>query len=200
MRRHAIFGIFIVLMVIFSGCTMTGISLSNTSSSPTASPSSTFGPEPNWGKPTKTTGCQANGALQDQACTPGDIISDATTQKICTPGYASSVRKVTQSTKDQVFADYGITTHKSGQYEVDHLVSLELGGSNDISNLWPEPATPKPGFHEKDHVENYLHNQVCNGSIPLHQAQIEIATNWLAVYHTMPGSHTNVTNQGSAQP
>ena len=188
MRRLSIFGILIVLMVIFSGCTITSGSQSNTSSSPSASPSSTFGPEPNWGKPTKTTGCQANGALQDQACTPGDIIPDATKDKICAPGYAGSVRNVTQSTKDQVYAAYGVTTHTSGQYEVDHLVSLELGGSNDISNLWPEPATPKPGFHEKDRVENYMHDQVCNGNIPLRQAQIEIATNWLAVYNSMPGA------------
>ena len=58
--------------------------------------------------------------------------------------------------------EYGITSHAPGQYEVDHLVSLELGGSNDIANLWPELASPKPGFHEKDKVENYLHAQVCS--------------------------------------
>ena len=50
-------------------------------------------------------------------------------------------------------------------------------------NLWPEAATPKPGFHEKDKVENYLHDQVCDGKITLKEAQIEIATNWLNVYH-----------------
>lgn len=60
------------------------------------------------------------------------------------------------------------------------------GGSNNIANLWPEAASPKPGFHEKDQIENYLHDQVCSGAIPLKQAQIEIATNWLAVYNRMP--------------
>lgn len=200
MRRLTILGIIVLLMVIFSGCTTTGISLSTTNSSPTASSSSTFGPEPNWGKPTKTTGCQVNGALQDQTCTPGDIIPDATTDKICVSGYASSVRNVPQSEKNQVYANYGITTHKSGQYEVDHLVSLELGGSNDISNLWPEAASPKPGFHEKDSVENYLHDQVCNGSIPLRQAQIEIATNWLAVYQSMSGSNSNTNGNDQGSP
>jgi len=194
MKRLSIFGVLMLLMVVFSACaTPSGLQLS-TSSSPSAnpsssvSPSSTFGSEPNWGKPTKTTGCQANGALQDQACTPGDIIPDATKDKICVSGYAGTVRNVTQSTKNQVFAEYGVVTHTASQYEVDHLVSLELGGSNDISNLWPEPASPKPGFHEKDRVENYLHSQVCNGSIDLRQAQIEIATNWLAVYNSMPSS------------
>ena len=65
-------------------------------------------------------------------------------------------------------------------------MSLELGGSNEIANLWPEAANPRPGFHEKDQVENYLHGQVCSGAIPLDQAQVQIATNWLAVYEQMP--------------
>src|SRR5215472_3472344 len=118
MRRLSIFGIIIVvLMVIFSACSTMISSQPSTSSSPSARPSSTFGPEPNWGKPTKTTGCQVNGALQDQACTPGDIIPDATKDKICVPGYAGSVRNVPQSTKNQVFAEYGVTSHPSGQYE-----------------------------------------------------------------------------------
>ncbi len=64
-------------------------------------------------------------------------------------------------------------------------MSLELGGSNDISNLWPEPANPQPGFHEKDKIENYLHAQVCSGAISLQEAQREIATNWYAVYQRM---------------
>jgi hypothetical protein len=138
-----------------------------------------------WGKQTKTSGCLVNGALSDQACTPGDIFPDATTDKICQSGYASSVRNVPESEKNKVYAEYGIASHTPGQYEVDHLVSLELGGSNDISNLWPEAASPKPGFHEKDKVENYLHDQVCAGKISLQDAQLQIATNWLDIYNNM---------------
>lgn len=138
-----------------------------------------------FGVQTKTSGCQAQGGLPDSACTPGAIIASATKDQICQSGYASSVRNVPQSEKDQVYAEYGIASHYAGQYEVDHLVSLELGGSNDIANLWPEAASPTPGFHEKDKVENYLHDQMCNGSISLQQAQIEIATNWLQVYQQM---------------
>ena len=87
----------------------------------------------------------------------------------------------------KVYASYGIQSHTAGQYEVDHFVSLELGGSNDISNLWPEAASPQPGFHEKDRVENYLHDQVCNGQMTLQEVQRQIATNWLEVYAQMPG-------------
>ncbi|MBV9689592.1 MAG: HNH endonuclease [Ktedonobacteraceae bacterium] len=144
------------------------------------------GTEPKWGVQTKTSGCVAHGGLADSACTPGALLASGTKDAICRSGYASSVRNVPTSEKDQVYVEYGISHHTPGEYEVDHLVSLELGGSNDIANLWPEAASPKPGFHEKDKVENYLHDQVCANAISLREAQIEIATNWLAVYNRMP--------------
>ena len=173
-----VLGGLLIFSAAFGGCTL-----------PTPSSSSSTTPAsgtPNWGVQAKTSGCKANGALQDAACTPGAILPKVTKSQVCTSGYATSVRNVPQSEKNQVYAEYGITSHKAGQYEVDHLVSLELGGSNDISNLWPELASPKPGFHEKDKVENYLNDQVCSGAITLQQAQVEIATNWLAVYQSMP--------------
>jgi len=138
------------------------------------------------GNQTKTTDCIPQNGLQDTACSPGAIFPEATKDQICTPGYSKSVRNVPVEEKNQVYAEYGITSHKTGQYEVDHLISLELGGSNDISNLWPEAAEPRPGFHEKDQVENYLHNQVCSGKISLQEAQQQIAKNWLDIYHQIP--------------
>jgi hypothetical protein len=134
---------------------------------------------------TKTSGCVVNGALPDRACTPGAAFTGVTKAQVCVLGYSRRVRNVSSSTKRQVFLEYGIRSHGRGQYEVDHLVSLELGGSNSIANLWPEAASPQPGFHQKDMVENYLHGQLCSGHISLQQAQREISTNWLAVYHAM---------------
>src|SRR5882762_7718456 len=133
---------------------------------------------------TKITSCVAVSAIEDKACTPGAVIASATKAQICKPGYSSSVRNVPESEKNQVYAEYGIATHTTGQYEVDHLISLELGGSNDVANLWPELADPTPGFHQKDQVENYLHKQVCDGKLSLKQAQQKIATDWLQVYET----------------
>lgn len=135
------------------------------------------------GQRTKTSGCMVSGALEDTACTPGAIIPTATKDQICVSGYSKSVRNVTTDEKHQVYEEYGIATHTHGQYEIDHLVSLELGGSNDIANLWPEAADPSPGFHQKDSLENTLHAEVCNATITLQQAQQEIATNWLSIYN-----------------
>jgi len=62
---------------------------------------------------------------------------------------------------------------------------LELGGDNVIENIWAEPASPKPGSREKDHVEDYLHKQVCSGAMTLDEAQRIIATDWLSVWKKM---------------
>lgn len=115
------------------------------------------------------------------ALTPGDIFPGVTAKEVCTPGYASSVRAVTSEEKAQVFKRYGIKD-EPGKYEVDHFVSLELGGSNALTNLWPEPYEPRPGAHEKDKVEDYLHAQVCKGAMTLPQAQDAIKKDWYAVY------------------
>ena len=138
------------------------------------------------GQRTKTSGCAAHAALPDADCTPGAIFADVTKDQICVAGYSSGVRNVPDSEKNQVYAEYGIASHTTGEYEVDHLISLELGGSNDIANLWPEAAEPRPGFHEKDKVENYLHKQVCDGAMSLADAQAIISSDWLSVYNQMP--------------
>ena len=95
--------------------------------------------------------------------------------EICQQGYSATVRNVSEETKQQVYREYGIYQHKTGEYEVDHIIPLEIGGSNDISNLFPEAASPKPGFHEKDQVENYLRVQVCGHKMDLKQAQAALA-------------------------
>ncbi len=154
-----------------------------TSAPQTASPSAT---PLTLGQRTKTSGCIAVNGLEDKDCTPGAIIDGVTKDQICIPGYSKSVRNVPESEKNQVYMEYGISSRTTGEYEVDHLISLELGGSNDISNLWPELAQPTPGFHEKDKVENYLHAQVCAGKISLQEVQLKIANNWEEVYKTLP--------------
>ncbi len=119
--------------------------------------------------------------LPDPSLTPGDRL-DVTTNDICVSGYSSKVRDVPQSVKDQVYAEYGITSHAPGSYEVDHLISLELGGSNSIKNLWPEPYFGDLNAHIKDKLENKLHDLVCSGQVDLATAQYEISTDWIAAY------------------
>ena len=126
--------------------------------------------------------CHVRGALPDPACTPGATFGDATEHDVCTPGWAGRHRNVSSATKRRVYASYGIAHHGRGEYEVDHLVSLELGGSNTAANLFPEAASPRPGFHEKDRLEHRLHRLVCDGTVGLAAAQQMIRSDWLRAY------------------
>jgi hypothetical protein len=131
----------------------------------------------------KRSGCRTRGPLPDRACTPGARFTRVTRRQVCRPGYARSVRNVSSSTKDAVYRAYGLRRHFDGANgEVDHLVSLELGGSNARANLFPEAAAPRPGSHEKDRLENALHREVCDGRISLKRAQRLIAGDWVAAY------------------
>ena len=80
------------------------------------------------------------------------------------------MRNVPTSIKNRVYLNYGIRRHKPRAYEVDHLISLELGGSNSIKNLWPEK---QPGATDKDKIENRLHRDVCDGLMTLREADSE---------------------------
>jgi hypothetical protein len=124
----------------------------------------------------------------DPKLTPGDVFESATKEIVCKKGYTTEVRNVSVETKRQVYWSYGLTYPKNpGDYEVDHFVPLSLGGSNDVTNLWPEPGDPKPGYHEKDEVEYYLYKQVCSGKIPLKEAQNDIKNDWYQVYLEIRG-------------
>lgn len=128
--------------------------------------------------------CHAQNGLPDPACTPGAVMT-RDLHVICGTS-TSGRRNVTEGQKRRVRIAYGASQHPPvGSFEIDHLVSLELGGSNSVLNLWPEPAAPKPGFHEKDQVENELHREVCAGTLSLDSAVHVIATNWLAVYRRL---------------
>jgi hypothetical protein len=95
------------------------------------------------------------------------------------------VRNVPIAVKRQVYASYGIRTHEPGEYEIDHLVSLELGGSNSTRNLWPQSYRTSPwNARVKDALENELHRRVCAGTLDLTTAQRIIAQNWVMGYRT----------------
>ena len=131
---------------------------------------------------TATAAIAAQPILPNPRMTPGAVLP-VTTSDFCTPGYSKLVRAVPERVKRQVYVEYGITHHARGEFEVDHLISLELGGSNSIKNLWPESYKTNPwNAHVKDALEDRLHAMVCRGELPLATAQHEIATDWIAAY------------------
>lgn len=120
-------------------------------------------------------GCTARGLLPDPACTPGAM---ALVERAAVCGSSSrSRRHVSSLTRRLVLVSYGVAPADAHLYELDHLVPLELGGSNDPDNLWPEPIEQA---RLKDHAENAARRRVC-GLRPtetLTQAQQGFATDW----------------------
>jgi hypothetical protein len=141
--------------------------------------------------------------LPDPAKTPGATLP-VTAADICVPGYSKKVRNVPIAVKRMAYEEYGIQSHEPGEYEVDHLISLELGGSNSLKNLWPESFRTHPwNAHVKDALENELHRRVCAGTMDLATAQRVIASNWVIGYrnyvHPNPPSATTPRTKRNRQ-
>ncbi|MGD0715339.1 MAG: DUF3761 domain-containing protein [Gaiellaceae bacterium] len=138
---------------------------------------------------TRTSGCKL-GAEPDRRCSPGAYYSKLSRAVLCSASFrTSSIRNVPESEKHQVESEYRMTPQAYGsRLEIDHIVSLELGGSNDIANLFPERADANPGYHVKDKLENRLHDLVCTGRIGLRSAQERIAGDWEALYREVFGA------------
>lgn len=128
--------------------------------------------------------------------TPGSLnpaVTQANIQTtICKSGFTATIRppvSYTNKLKKQELAG----TYKSfvaiygsdlGNYELDHLISLQLGGNpTDVANLWMEPYTGN-NARKKDVVETALKRLVCSGKITLAVAQKAISTNWATAYNT----------------
>jgi hypothetical protein len=152
----------------------------------------------------KTGGITVNAAgavLPNRARTPGAInpsVSQANIGRtICVSGWTATIRPDSSYTTElkvaQLASGY---TYKGdtakGDYEEDHLISLELGGSPKAeANLWPEPYNSPEGARVKDQVENRLHSLVCSGAVSLATAQRAIASNWWVAYQTYVGAAPN---------
>ena len=144
----------------------------------------------------------ASAALPNPNLTPGAIDPGVTQYNIGTTicrrgGYTKSVRPpedYTEKLKRRQIAQYGYADTNMRDYEEDHLVSLELGGSPDNPmNLWPEPHDVDGGWgsYAKDQLENRLHDLVCARRLSLAQAQHDIATNWVQAYQRYIGGSYN---------
>ena len=142
--------------------------------------------------------------LPDPKLSPGDVLT-SDPKIICVSGYTKTVRNVPQSLKEQVYRSYDITSHEPAEYEIDHIVSLELGGSNSIRNLYPESFKTQPlNAHVKDSLENKLHDLACKGTITFPEAQRAIAENWTTAYvkyiGPLPGGAQPLTPGGRPLP
>lgn len=127
--------------------------------------------------------CIVTAGLPDKSCTPGAIRPETTLQDICTPNFTKSIRNVPEKLKKQVYAQYHMNQkQKPCPCEVDHFISLVLGGSNELTNLWPQTYQEPYGARQKDKLENYYHRQICAGKITQEEAIRELREDWIKYF------------------
>jgi Putative zinc-finger len=121
-------------------------------------------------------------ALPDRTLTPG-YTRPVKLSDLCGSPHAYAPPAEDESMEQTVFHEYGLPVSTSKSYELDYLITPELGGADDVRNLWPEPyGSTDWNAHVKDELEDRLHTMVCDGQIDLATAQRDIATDWIAAY------------------
>jgi hypothetical protein len=125
---------------------------------------------------------QRNPAAPDPLLTPGTT-QPLTRAELCSLGDQDAAPDVPRAVALKVFAAYGVSDPLPRAYELDYLIAPELGGTNDIRNLWPQPYRSVPwDAHAKDALEDHLYRLVCDGDLSLATAQRDIAEDWIAAY------------------
>ena len=127
----------------------------------------------------------AKGLKPRASLTPGET-RPITIGEVCRTRQAEVVAAVPEETRRQVFAAYGIRRDQKN-FEVDYLITPDLGGSDSLRNLWPQPYSVSWNARAKDELEQRLHDLVCGGQLDLATAQREIAADWIGAYRRYVG-------------
>jgi hypothetical protein len=129
----------------------------------------------------------AEGPKPRFAITPGET-RPITLAEVC--GYSKAeviAGDIPLDVQQKVFAAYGIKDPKANRFEVDYLITPDLGGAESIRNLWPQPYSVRWNARVKEKLEQRLHELVCSGKLDLSTAQRDIAVDWIAAYKKYVG-------------
>jgi hypothetical protein len=122
-----------------------------------------------------------SGALPIRSLTPG-ATGSASITSLCTE-HAPARPAIPATVRSVILRDYRMEGVPEREYELDYLITPELGGIADRRNIWPERYDSRVwNAHVKDDLERLLPGLVCQGTLDLVTAQQDIATNWIAAY------------------
>ena len=122
-------------------------------------------------------------SLPDPQMTPGDVLPGVSKEQVCQPDYGHDIGPISQQRAEQVLLAYRLLNTDPGAYKIDHLIPLALGGSNNITNLWPLARNAEPwNAYVKDVFERKLHTMICTGGLSLQEVQAALAKDWIAAY------------------
>jgi hypothetical protein len=120
-------------------------------------------------------------ALPNASLTPG-ATSNVTAEELCANNVREE-RQISAAVRQEVLRDYGMERVPSQEYELDYLITPELGGAPEPRNLWPQRYAARAwNAHVKDQLERLLPQLVCGGRLDLATAQSDIAADWIAAY------------------
>lgn len=121
------------------------------------------------------------GALPVPALTPGATV-EIDVREVCdeTP---RAPQQISAAVRHAVLQAYGMESVPDDEYELDYLITPQLGGAPDARNLWPQRYQARVwNAGVKDQLEDLLPRLVCEGRVDLRTAQREIAADWVAAY------------------
>ena len=116
--------------------------------------------------------------------------------------YSQDHRNVPPAVHAAVYDEYSVPIEarniRSG--EVDHFWPLCAGGSNELKNLWYQPATndwngENLGYHEKDKLEDEVCKEIKAGQLDPSDAFQKMTTDWVAFYHDKLQGDSGVSPQ-----
>ena len=134
-------------------------------------------------------GAELNAVLPDPALTPGAVRTSGAAD-VCGDRHTRQFRHWSRARDDRILAEYGLPAGPHPDFEIDHLIPLDLGGADDDRNLWPEPRRsiePEWNAERKDRLEWRMADMVCGGQLDLTAAQEAIRDNWVDAYRTYIG-------------
>jgi hypothetical protein len=121
------------------------------------------------------------GALPLRSLTPG-AAGTVGMDALC-GGRATAREPIPSSVRQVVLRQYRMEHVAEDEYELDYLITPELGGIPDPRNLWPERYSSGVwNARVKDDLERLLPRLVCEGAVDLPTAQRDIARDWIAAY------------------
>jgi hypothetical protein len=113
--------------------------------------------------------------------TPG-AKGKASEAQVCAAGFEASVKPMAKWQHDQALERYG-KRPEDFTGELDHLIPISLGGTNDLENIWPLPPNKDMGPEQKKELDLTLHRLVCDKTLTLKAAQEAIRKDWVKAYH-----------------
>src|SRR3984893_14543318 len=103
--------------------------------------------------------------LPDPSLTPGAVRTPSATE-VCNDPSTEQYRNWSRERDDRILEEYGLPPGPHPDYEIDHLIPLDLGGADEDANLWPEPRASIVPYavsaEAKDKLEWRMADMVCD--------------------------------------